>query len=78
MGKEMLMLGNIEIKKIKFYCNRTPISLKYVNIEKVIVSNKISFGEKKPINFLLATFIMIIKLNLTYNASKKECICKKL
>ena len=78
MGKKMLMLGNIETEKNKFYCNKTPISLKDVNIEKVIVSNKISFGEKKPINFLLVTFIMIIKLNLTYNASKKECICKKL
>ena len=78
MGKKILMLGNIETGKNKFYCNKTSISLKDVNIEKVIASNKISFGEKKPINFLLVTFIMIIKLNLTYNASKKECICKKL
>ena len=42
----MLTFGNIEIGKIKFYCNKTPIFLKDVYIEKVLVSNKISFGEK--------------------------------
>ena len=30
----------------KNYRNKTPISLKDVDIEKVLVSNKISFGEK--------------------------------
>ena len=46
MGKEILMFGDIEIEKNKFYRNKTPIFLKDVNIEKVLVSNKISFGEK--------------------------------
>ena len=39
MGKEILTFGDIEIEK-------TPIFLGDVGIEKVLVSNKIYFGEK--------------------------------
>ena len=63
MGKEILTFRNIEIEKNKFYRNKTPIFLKDVDIEKVLVSNKISFGEKsykyfigylyKPIHVML-------------------------
>ena len=38
---------NIEIEKNKFYCNKSPVLLKGVDTEKVLVSNKISSGEKK-------------------------------
>ena len=34
------------MKKKKFYHNKSPTSLKDVDIKKVLVSNKISFGEK--------------------------------
>ena len=46
MGKEILTFGNIEIEKNKFYHHKTPIFLKDVDIDKVLVSNKISFSEK--------------------------------
>ena len=46
MGKEILTFEDIEIKINKFYRNKTPIFLGDVNIEKVLVSSKISFGEK--------------------------------
>ena len=46
MGKDILTFGNIEIEKYKFYHHKTPIFLRDVDIEKVLVSNKISFGEK--------------------------------
>ena len=62
MGKEILEFDNTEIEKNKFYRNWTPIFLKDVDIEKVLVSNKISFGEK-TISTLLVSCIMIIKLN---------------
>ena len=39
MGKEILMFGDIEIEN--------PIFLKDVDIQKVLVSNKISSSEKK-------------------------------
>ena len=51
-----------EFKKNKFYCHKSPIHLTDVDIEKVLVSNKISLGEK-TINTLLVTCIIIIKLS---------------
>ena len=47
MGKEILIFGNIENEKKKFFF--IVIRLLFcesVDIEKVLVSNKISFGEK--------------------------------
>ena len=45
MGKEILTFADIEIEK-KSYHNKTLASLRDVAIEKVLVSKKISFGEK--------------------------------
>ena len=45
MGKEISTFGNIETEK-KNYRYETPIFLKDVDVEKVFVSIKISFGEK--------------------------------
>ena len=57
------MFEDIEIDKNIFYSNKTPIFfLKDLDIEKVLVSNKIYFGEKN-INTLLVTCIMIVKLS---------------
>ena len=61
--KEILTFGYTGIKRNKFYRNKTPIFIKNVDIEKVLVSIKIFFGEKKTINTLLVTCIMIITLN---------------
>ena len=47
MGKKILTFGDIEIKKKKNYRHKNPIILKDVDIEKVVASNKISFGEEK-------------------------------
>ena len=76
MGKEILTFGNIEIEKSKFYRSKTPIFLKDVDIEKVLVSNKISFGGKnykyfigylyndnkvKPLHKMLPTISIFLK-----------------
>ena len=61
MGKEVLTFDIIEIEKKKFCRDKTAIFLKDVDIEKVLVSNKISFGEK-TISTLLVVCIMIINL----------------
>ena len=45
MVKEILTIGINEIKK-KNCRHKTPIFLEDVDIEKVLVSNKISVGEK--------------------------------
>ena len=47
MDKEILTIGDIEIEKNKFYHYKSPVPLRYVDIEQVLVSNNISFGEKK-------------------------------
>ena len=46
MGKDILTFDNIEIEKNEFYYNENPIFLNDIDIEKVLVSNKIPFGEK--------------------------------
>ena len=63
MGNQFLTFEDIEIEKRKFYHHKTPIFLEAVGIEKVLASNKISFGKKKTINVLLVTCIMVTKLN---------------
>ena len=45
MGKEILTFRNIEIEKNKFYRNKIPVPWRDVDIEKVLVSSKILFGE---------------------------------
>ena len=47
MGDKILTFGDTEIEKSKFYRHKTPILLKDVDIETVLVSNKFSFSEKK-------------------------------
>ena len=47
MGKEISSFGDIEIEKNKFYLYKSPIILKDVDIEKVLVLSKISFCGKK-------------------------------
>ena len=38
-----IKIGDIEIQKQKF---NQPISIKNVNIDKIVLSNKVSFGKK--------------------------------
>ena len=44
MGKKILTFEDIEIEKDKFYGNKIPVSLKDIDIEKMLVSNEVSFG----------------------------------
>ena len=52
MGKEILTFHNIEIEKNQFYGHKTLIFWGDVDIEEVLVSNKISFGEKNYKSFI--------------------------
>ena len=55
MGKEILTFGDIEIEKNKFYLHKFyhSIFLEDVDIEKVLVSDKIFFGEKKIYKYFI-------------------------
>ena len=46
MSKEILNFGNIEISKNKFYHHKILVPLRDADIDKVLVCNKIYFGEK--------------------------------
>ena len=46
MGKEILTFGNIEIMKNKLSSNTIPVLLRDVDMEKVLVSNKVSLVKK--------------------------------
>ena len=47
MKKEIMMFGDTEIEKCKFLYSKYLINTNNVDIDKVIISNKISFGKKR-------------------------------
>ena len=61
------MFEDIEIEKNKFYRNKTPIFKKDVDIEKVLVSNKIFFGEKKNYKYFIGYFYNDHKVKPLHN-----------
>ena len=44
--ENIIKFGDIEIQKQKFHQHKEPISIKNIDINKVLVSNKVFFGEK--------------------------------
>ena len=46
MGKEIITFNNAQIGKQKFHGCKNPISIYGGNIDRIVVSNKFSFGEK--------------------------------
>ena len=64
MDKEILTSGDNEIEKKKnFTAMKTLGFFKDVDVEKVLISNKISFGEKNYKYFIDYKVKMIIKLS---------------
>ena len=76
MGKEILTFEGIEIEKNKFHHHKISYFLGDEDIEKALVSNKISFGEKnykyfigylyngnkvKPLNIMLPKTTAYVK-----------------
>ena len=44
--KTIIKFGDIEIKKQKLHQHKRSISIKSIDINKIVVSNKVSFGKK--------------------------------
>ena len=63
MNKEIITFGDTEIEKRKFHHRKNLILLEYVDIDSILTSSLVFYGEKKNINILLVTKMMIIKLN---------------
>ena len=54
MEKTIIKFGDIEIEKQKFNQLKKPNSMKSIDINKIVVSNKVYFT-KKDLNISLAT-----------------------
>ena len=52
MGKETLTFGDFEIENHKLYLYESPIFLEDVDIDNMLVSDKISSGEKNFKHFI--------------------------
>ena len=46
MEKTIIKVDDNETQKHKFYPHKRPISIKNIDINKIVVSNKVSFGKK--------------------------------
>ena len=47
MEKTIISFGDIAVQNQKIHQHKRPISIKILDIDKIIVSNKVSFGKKK-------------------------------
>ena len=50
--EKIIKFGDAEIHKQKFHQHKRPISIKNIDINKIEVSNKVSFGEKELKSFI--------------------------
>ena len=44
--EKIIKFHDIEIKKHKFHQHKEPISIKNIDVNKIAISNKVSFGKK--------------------------------
>ena len=47
MNKKIIKFGDSAIEEHKFHPNKNPISTNNVDINKILVSHKVSFGKKR-------------------------------
>ena len=52
MGKEVVIFDNIKIEKQELYYNKSPASIYNVDINKIILTNKIPFVQKRFEDFI--------------------------
>ena len=52
MEKTLIKFGGIEIEKQKFHQYKRTISIKNIDINQIVVSNKVSFGKKDIKHFV--------------------------
>ena len=52
MQKTIIKFGNIEIQNQKFHQHKRPISFKIIDINKIVVCNKVSFVKKRSKYFI--------------------------
>ena len=48
--EKVTKFGDIQIQEQKLHQHKEPISVKNADIDKIVVSNKVSFDKKKDLN----------------------------
>ena len=71
--EKVIKFGDIEIEKQKFHQHKEPISIKNIDINKIVVSNKVSFG-KKGFKYFIGYKDDKNNSTFMYNSTKNECI----
>ena len=56
--EKVIKFCDIKVLKQIFHQDKEPISIKNIDINKIVVSNNVSSGKKKDLNILLATKIL--------------------
>ena len=52
MEKTIIKFGDTEIEKQKFHQHKGPISIKNIDINKIVVSSQVPFGKKEFKHFI--------------------------
>ena len=71
MERTIFKFGDIEIQKQKLHLHEKPISIKNIDINKIVVSNKVSFG-KEGFKYFIGYKDAKIRFLLKMNAYKKD------
>ena len=80
MAKKIINFGNTEVEKHKFHQSKSPIPIDNVDVNKLIISNKVSIGKKDfdKMSFLIKDDELLEKYNeirtKDRTASKKNLI----
>ena len=82
MGKEILTFEDIEFEKNRFYRNKTPVLLRDIDTEELLVSTKISVGEKNYKYFIgyfyndnkVKSLHIMLPKTIAYVKSYEKCI----
>ena len=69
MEKTIIKFGDIEIEKQKFHQHKRSILIKNIDIKKIVVCTKVSFGKNRVLNISLA--IKMLKLDIYVYFSQK-------
>ena len=70
--KTIIKFGDTEVKKQNFCQHKRSISLKNLDIEKIVVSNKVSVGKKLSKHFI--GYNDAKRIRVMYISPENECI----
>ena len=76
LGGKVMKVGDTEIEKQKIHQYRSPILIENIDINKIIVFNKVRLG-KKGFKYFIGNKDAK-KINHMHISSKNECIQKRL